>query len=289
MSTDDPTGPEREAMPDIDDRDAPAPEENEPVPEDSEGTDVNETLEEVELEAVDKLKTATTVAEKMAASEFIFARARETLKAKALELRKKMEAEPDSPYGLLMGLWNELNDKGKERFLNDHTFLKDVLRKAVTPTPITLGLEFRNFFHRQVLPTRFLQLKHFNPQEVRALVALGVLDCPEALAHTIDGDAVRFLKIMNLGGKVMEFLPVPGAEEAGVVVAGVAKLGSVPAHWAERLLPQVRTEVRSEIEMVPATLAGEHKAMGRGLNPPIKLEEPANNPDHFEGGMRAAG
>lgn len=274
MNTD-PTGPEREDEPDIDDRDLPAPEGGEPSTEDSERGGVDETLEGVELEAVDKLKAAQTVAEKLAASGLIFGRARETLKARALTFRKRMELKPDSPYGLLMGLWNELTDEGKEAFLKGHTFVKDVLRKAFTPTPFTIAVEFRNFFHRQVLPSHFLKLRHFNPQEVRALVALGVLDCPEAMAHSIDGDAVRFLKIMNLGGKVAEFLPVPGAAEAGAVVSGVAKLGSVPAHWAEKLLPQVRVEVRAEIQAVNAAQAREHTAMAGGLNPPIELEKPA--------------
>lgn len=241
-------------------------------------------LGHLDKDAQEKLAAAGNVAEKLGVLKWMAGQAKARLISGALEKANKAKEEPSSRVGKISAVWKGLTPEGQAEFLRGNTFFRQLLRDSLTPTAWKVPRDLTRFFKRNVLSAKHLDLKDFNdPNEIRLLVATGVLPCKETLAQEVDANAAESLKLLGIAAPVLALIP-----EAGPALAEgaelVAQLGRTPAEWSAGLLRQVRAEVRTELasQEVPEAQEETHEDVARADGPGgVEPHQAANNNDPF--------
>lgn len=150
-----------------------------------------------------------------------------------------------------------------EAFLNNMTGGLRTVWKVAAPT---------------ILPEEWQSLSTFNEEEIKGMIALGATNVDESTAQLIDGelkDKAKFLKVVSW---LVLFLPEVG-DELHELIGGIAHLAEAPAEFLEKVLPQVRAEVKSA-NAVSDTQHEKHMEIGASLGESVVLDQnPAKNPD----------
>ena len=249
------------------DEEAPETQTELPVAQETTEEPEDDVLDGTGKEMQDRLSLAQTAAEKLGVVEWAKEKTVAVLKDHALSIYREAQEKPSSRYGKLLAVWNELTDEGREEFLNNHTFLKDMAWGAVTPIAVSVPQSMYRFFKRNTLPASWLDLKDFNdPQEVRKLIALGVLEYPEEKVLKIDQDANHTLKVFKVLAPLAVLIPEAGPAIAEGIEEG-AGIAAPVAQLAEQILPKVRVEVRKEIQTIAVARKEKHDEVATADGP----------------------
>lgn len=244
-------------------------------------------LDEKEGDVWKDLESKTKAGAELAKKTGALAYAENTIQTQLIERAMAIEEDMNkegTEANKLKYVWEEaLTPEGRSEFLKGNTLIWKIFEAAkngVLPM-VNIAENVMHFFKRKTFDAKNLSITDFKPETIQIYCSLGLLECSEEEAKSIDEMAAKGLKIAAKGAKVLSWiaLAIPAAEEFSPVLDKVAKGAAIiekPAEWAANLMPGVRSEVkRRSVEVLQEQMA-QHNEVGADVQPQVII--PANGP-----------
>jgi hypothetical protein len=224
-----------------------------------------------------KTKAGAELAKKTGVEAYAKGVLKDQLVEKAMLIEDDMNVEGTEAYKLNF-VWNELTPEGRSEFLKGNSLIWKMLAmaKANTLPMLEMAENTWHFFKRKTYNPENLDIGDFTPAVVQMYCSLGLLECSEEEAKSIDEMAAKGLKVAATGAKVLGWiaLAIPTLEPLKPVLDTAGKaagLAALPAEWAAKLMPEVRAEVKRKSVEVQAERVKQHNAAGQDLGKEVPI------------------
>ncbi len=240
--------------------------------------DVTLNKQDVWKDLEGKTKAGAELAKKTGAEAYAKDVIKNQLVGKAMAIEADMNVEGTEAWKLNY-VWNELTPEGRSEFLKGNSLIWKMLAmaKANTLPMLEMAENTWHFFKRKTYKPENLDIGDFTPAVVQMYCSLGLLECSEEEAKSIDEMAAKGLKVAATGAKVLGWiaLAIPTLEPLKPVLDTVGKgagLAAKPAEWASKLMTEVRAEVKRQSVEVQAARMAQHNAEAEAVGPEVTMK-----------------